>query len=298
MSAVYLFPDDSIGLFVADNGYSGDLVFDVLFHLMKRYLPATPVMTPKPDPANVQRLRKYAGFYENANHPQSNLEKAGGIRNQPLEVRVTDSGTVSVFGVQFVETAPRFLHEVKGWETLVFMEDPNGKVTGMITTYPFPGTQVWKRVPFIRIGVPSQAVMTWTLILALVLLVRPPRLREGSRWENREAPLPAGMIRWSATTTRIVRALAATQLAFLVLMWLGARTTGGMLYGVPWQMDAAGIIAVIGAAVLAGMIVRLGIALLRSDWSRIKLAPLIGVAVSSTLFVLLQYYWNLLGIHH
>jgi hypothetical protein len=106
------------------------------------------------------------------------------------------------------------------------------------------------------------------------------------------------MIRWSATTTRIVRALAATQLAFLVLMWLGARTTGGMLYGVPWQMDAAGISAVIGAAVLAGMIVRLGIALLRSDWPRIKLAPLIGVAVSSTLFVLLQYYWNLLGIHH
>ena len=63
-------------------------------------------------------------------------------------------------------------------------------------------------------------------------------------------------------------------------------------------MDAAGIVAVIGEIALAAVLWRLGVALLRSDWPRTKLAPLLGVALSSSLFALLQHYWNLLGIHH
>ena len=81
-------------------------------------------------------------------------------------------------------------------------------------------------------------------------------------------------------------------------MWVGARTEGGMLYGVPWPMDVAGLIAVVGAVAVVTLIVRIILALRRPDWPRIKLAPVIGVALSSTLFIIVQQFWNLLGIHH
>jgi hypothetical protein len=140
--------------------------------------------------------------------------------------------------------------------------------------------------------------MIWTLILSVFLLARPPRLRSGKNWAEREIVIPSRMIEWSGHTAWMVRGLALTQLMFLILMWLGARSTGGMLYGVPWQMDAAGVVAVVGALALLVLIVRLGKALLHSDWPRAKLAPLAGIVFSSALFLLLQYYWNLLGINH
>lgn len=297
MSAVYLLPDDSIGLFVANNGYSGGLVFDVLFHLMNRYLPASPMQT-QLNPADVQRLRKYAGFYREANHPVSNLEKAGGLRNPALEIRVTDSGAVTAFGVQFVESAPGFFHERKGWETLAFLGDKAGNVTGVVTTYPFPGTQTWNRIPFIETSVPSQIVMIWTLLLSIGILIRPPRIQPDARWSRTGASPPSAMVDWSRMTALIVRGVAAAQLSFLLLMWAGARTEGGMLYGVPWPMDAAGLIAVVGAVTVVMLIVRIILALLHADWPRIKLAPVIVIALSSTLFIVVQHFWNLLGIHH
>ena len=298
MSAVYLWPQDSIGLFVSDNGYSGGLVFDALFHFMDRYMAATPMIPPRPSAANLARLRKYAGFYQDANHPMTTLEKAGGIRNPALEIRVTDSGTVTAFGVNFVEIAPRFFHELKGWETLAFLENRNGEVAGVVTTYPFPGTQVWNRISFLETGVPSQIVMIWTLLLAIGLLAKPPRLDSHATWARRETQIPASLIDWSYRTSHILRLLAAAQLAFLILMWMGSRVEGGMLYRVPWQMDAAGIVAVVGAVFLALLVARIGFGLLRSDWPRAKLAPLIGIALSSLLFLVVQYHWNLLGIHH
>ena len=246
MSAVYLWPEERIGLFVANNGYRGDFVFDVLFHFMNRYLPAAPPVLPTPAAADKGKLERYAGFYRDVNHPQTTLEKAGGIRNDALQVRVTDRGTLSVFGEEFVETAPRFFQETKGWETLAFTQDANGSVSGVVTTYPFPGIQMWKRVPFITTSMPSQVLMFWTMILSVGLLVRPPRLGVRVSWTGSDST-PASMVVWSKWTTALIRLLAFTQLAFLVLMWAGARAQGGMLYGVPWQMDAAGGVAMLPA---------------------------------------------------
>ena len=296
-SAMYLFPDDDIGFFVADNGYRGDLIFVALFHFMERYLPATaPVLKAKRSDAG--HLKKYAGFYQDAQHTVSTLEKAGGLRNEALEIRATDSGTITAFGTQFLEVEPGFFRERKGWETLAFIEDASGRVSSVVTTYPFPGTQVWERIPFIRTGVPSQIVMIWTLILSMAMLVRPLHIREDTRWARSISPAPRDMIEWSRRTRWFIRAIAGTQLGFLLLMWLGSRSKGGMLYGVPWQMDAAGILAVLGAFMLLVLVIRQALALRAPHWPWARLLPVMAFSVSSFLFVSVQGYWNLLGIHH
>ena len=297
MCAMYLWPDEKTGIFVADNGYRGDLVFVTLFRFMSRYMPATPPSA-RPDPSAVERLRKYAGFYREANQTVSTLEKAGGIRNDPLEVKVTDSGTVTAFGVQFAEVERGYFREIEGWESLAFVEDSSGKVTGVVTTYPFPGTELWNRISFMSTGFPSQIVMMWTLFLAAGVLVRPPAIRRDSRWQRSEEPAPPAMVNWSERTVPLIRLLAVTQVAFLILMWAGARARGGMLYGVPWPMDAASIVAVAGALVLAVLLVRVVTALRVDGWPRSRVMPIAAFTLSSAIFLLIQYYWNLLGIHH
>jgi CubicO group peptidase (beta-lactamase class C family) len=297
MSAMYLWPDDRTGIFIANNGYRGDLVFVTLFNFMSRYMPAKPPPI-RADPAAAPRLRRYAGFYREANQTVSTLEKAGGIRNDALEVKVSDSGTVSAFGVEFAEVRPGYFREIRGWETLAFVEDSSGKVTGVVTTYPFPGTELWNRVSFLNTTFPSQMVMMWTLFLAAGVIVRPPVIRRDSRWQRSSAPAPSEMMKWSERNVPVIRLLAAAQLAFLILMWAGSRTPGGMLYGVPWQMDTASIVSVVGAALLAIVVVRIVIALRATEWPKARVLPVAAFALSSAVFLFVQQYWNLLGIHH
>jgi hypothetical protein len=146
--------------------------------------------------------------------------------------------------------------------------------------------------------VPSQIVMIWTLILSLAMLVRPVQIRDDTRWARTISAAPADMIEWSRRTQWLIRAIAGTQLGFLLMMWLGARTEGGMLYGVPWPMDAAGILAVVSALILLALVIRQSLALRTPHWPKARLLPVLAFTISSSLFVFVQWYWNLLGIHH
>ena len=292
MSLMYLWPDQRLGLFVADNGYRGDLLFDLGFHFMEREFPYAKGLAPvSPDAA--ARVGKFAGYYQLARHSVTNLERAGAIRNSPLEVKAAGDGTLSVFGETFVEVAPRLFRNA-GSETLAFLENEQGDVTGVATTYPFQGNDVYLKIPFWRTDIAAQLLLILTAVVSLVVALRPPGHSRG--FSLRAAGVPATATRTSA----MARNVAVLALIFMVLMWIGFRAAGpaGTQFGIPWPMDAAGIVGI----VLVAGVVALSVAVIGEirarrvgGAARVQLAAF---TVLMAVFCVGLWSWNLVGIRH
>jgi CubicO group peptidase (beta-lactamase class C family) len=292
ISAVYLWPDQHLGLFVVNNGYSGPLDFGLALHLMERWFPY-PVATLTSPPGARERAAALGGSYRLASQPVTNLEKAGALRNPPLRVRALDDGSLDVFGDRFVEVAPR-LYRSSGSETIAFVADSAGGIRAAVTVFPFQGIQTWQRVGWLETAPPTLLVAALTLMLSIVTLVRPPRPRSTAS----SAELPAGTFTRHASL--VARLASAMVVAYFVCMYVGARASArtGLQFGVPWPMDAAAVIAVaIAVAVLplATLVVR---AWRQSQWSAAGQTHLVAFTVAIALFGVSLWYWNLLGIHH
>ena len=288
IAATYLWPEQHLGLFVANNGYSGSLVSGLALHLMERWFPYEPANLTSP-PGARERGLPLAGTYRPASQAVRNLEKAGALRNPPLRVRVLDDGSLDVFGDRFVEVARR-LYRNSGSETIAFVEDTAGNNLTAVTVFPFQGIQAWQRVSWLETAQPTLAVVGLALLLALATLGRPPRPRSDtvtSRALWTRAPL-------------VARLASALVVAYFVVMYLGARAGArtGLQFGVPRPMDAAGLIAVaiVGAvAPLAALVVH---AWRRPGWSAGARVHLSALTVAIALFGVSLWYWNLLGIRH
>ena len=232
IAGYYLWPEQHLGLFVADNGYSGSLVSGLALHLMERWFPYEAAKLTNPSGAR-ERALELAGTYRLTSQAVSNLEKAGALRSAPLRVRVLEDGSLNVFGDRFVEVARR-LYRNSGSETIAFVEDSAGHNLTAVTVFPFQGVQEWQRVSWLETAPPTLAVVGLVLLLALATLVRPPR--------------PGGDASAHALWTRaafVARLASALVVAYFVAMYLGARASArtGLQFGVPWPLDAAGVIA-------------------------------------------------------
>ena len=288
IAAYYLWPEQHLGLFVADNGYSGSLVSGLALHLMERWFPYAPATLTSP-PGARERALAFAGTYRLTTQAVSSLEKVGALRSAPLRVRVLDDGSLNVFGDRFVEVAPR-LYRSSGSETIAFVADTAGNTSTAVTVYPFQGIQEWQRVSWLETARPTLAVVALALLLALATLIRPPR-------PSSDTPTPHVLWRRASLVARLASALV---IAYFVVMYLGARASArtGLQFGVPWPMDAAGVVAVaivIAVAPLAAFVVH---AWRRPEWSAGARVHLSVLTVSLALFGVSLWYWNLLGIHH
>jgi len=292
ISAVYLWPDQHLGVFVVNNGYSGPLDFGLALHLMERWFPYPVARTTSP-PGARERAAALDGSYRLASQPVTNLEKAGALKNPPLRVRVLDDGALEVFGERFVEVAPR-LYRSSGSETIAFVADSDGGIRTAVTVFPFQGIQTWQRVGWLETAPPTLLVAVLTLMLSIVTLVRPPRPRSTAP----QAELPAGTFTRHASL--VARLAAALVVAYFVCMYVGARASArtGLQFGVPWPMDAGAVIAiamVMAVLPLAALVVR---AWRRPHWSAAGRTHLVALTVALALFGVSLWYWNLLGIHH
>ena len=294
MAAVYLWPEQRVGLFVADNGYRADPILSVLRTFMGRAFPYHSAV-PFPPAGTRERTERVVGSYRLANHPRTSLEKAGGIRNPTLDAKRLADGSLSLFGLRMLEAVPGVYREIEGDETAAF-EPLGGGGMRLTTTYPWPGTETWERVPWWSTALPNQLLLGLTFLLSLGALLRPVPWRRRLPSFDRGAA-PAAL---DARARALVRAVAALDLAVVLLPILGARSAGraGLQYGVPWQMDAGATLA-IGCALLLPLLAWLAIEAVRADrWSIGERIALGGLAAVQLLFVLQLHYWNLLGIRH
>jgi hypothetical protein len=190
-----------------------------------------------------------------------------------------------------VEVGPR-LYRSSGSETIAFVADTAGRLRAAVTVFPFQGIQTWLRVGWLETARPTLMVVALAVLVSIVALVRPPRARPAAAASPRPSIEGAGPV--------IARLAAAVVLLYLVLMVLGARAAAptGLQFAVPWQMDAAGIIAVcvVGALIPLGW---LAVSAWRGGtWTLAGRVYVSALTVAIALFGVSLWYWNLLGIHH
>jgi CubicO group peptidase (beta-lactamase class C family) len=289
MSGMYLWPEQRTGLFISDNGYDGDAVQAVFYAFADRYLARLRAEPPPPAPGAVARAARVAGTYRSAALAVRTLERAGSIRRGDLRVAAAPDGSITVFGLRFVEVEPGRYRQADGDETVAFLPGPPGEARWLLTGDPIGGNQAWGRLAWWQTAAFHQTLGILCLMSFGSLPWIRPRRPGGVLKHAPESPAAA-----RARTHR--RMVAAGYLAFfaaLVLAFRGARATG-LLTGVPLGMRIALGLG-LGATVLAAALPVTGWRLRQADAPRAELALHAAVFLVALAFAWQMWTWNLLG---
>lgn len=294
-SGVYLWPDRRLGLFVSNNGYSVDLVWRVFYKFADAYFPATRT-EPVPIAGARRRAGRCAGTYRLAHHPRRNLEAAGALRGGDLEVGVDDDGSLSIFGLRFVETSPLHFREGKRDTPAAFVEDPGGRVRFMLTSDPFYGIETWERVPWYGGGSLHAALLGLMVVIFLSApLFNPAAAQVRGLFEAGFESPP-----WSRTARRAALTACGLDLMFLAGMVLAFRLSRdtGLLYGVPILLRLSLILPLAGLLPAAGMLASCLRAWRKGSFRVRERLHYSLLTAGAAVFPLFLAYWNLLGFRY
>lgn len=286
MSGIYLWPEHRLGLFVANNGYDGDLVWAVAHGFLERTFPREP-QRPIPIQGSAERARRCAGVYRLATWSRTTLEKASALRERGFVVRDLGGGSLGIWGLRFVEVEPWLFQDAEGEERVAFR---NGR---MVTEELFVGNQVWERVPWTSSG----ALHRDGLVLMLAIFLAALFLR----------PVEALLLFGTASESppearRAVRLgilLSGLNVLFLALFVIGFRLApAGLLYGVPPLVTAALILPLLGLPLAPAVAIHAALAWRRGWWTfrwRLFYSALALVGLGFPAFL---WFWNLLGFRY
>ena len=138
MSQMVMVPELGFGLFASSNTSDGmSVVADLPDLVVKRCFPTGDIPADlQPSSHFVERANEFTGVYLNPRRSYTMVEKIYGVIANAAKVTVSDDGCLVLNGggvvLRFAETAPLTFREVDGEVILKFVEDENGKITGMI----------------------------------------------------------------------------------------------------------------------------------------------------------------------
>ena len=124
-----LLPEHGIGFFIVHHLESNNLRFEVRQAILDRYFPdRRELQAPAPDPANAERMKRFAGTY------RANIFCHSCSVEQPVqdfEVEANGDGTITVWGSRWVEASPLYFVGTDGKGHIGFAEDGSGRITAM-----------------------------------------------------------------------------------------------------------------------------------------------------------------------
>lgn len=291
MSGIYLWPEHRLGLFVANNGYDGGLVWAVAHGFLERTFPhelERPVPI-SPIPGSAERARRCAGVYRLATWSRTTLEKASALRGRGFVVRDLGGGALGIWGLRFVEVEPWLFQDAEGEERVAFRD---GR---MVTEELFVGNQVWERVSWTSSGaLHRDALLLMLGIFLAALFLRPAEalLLFGNASESPPEARRA---------VRLGVLLSALNVLFLILFaigfWLASREAG-LLYGVPPLVTAALILPLLGLPLAPALAIQAALAWKRGWWTLRWRLFYSALALAGLGFPASLYFWNLLGFRY
>ena len=286
MSGIYLWPEHRLGLFVANNGYDGGLVWAVAHGFLERTFPNEP-QRPVPIPGSAERARRCAGVYRLASWSRTTLEKASALRERGFVVRDLGGGALGIWGLRFVEVEPWLFQDAEGEERVAFRD---GR---MVTEELFVGNQVWERVPWTSSGaLHRDALLLMLAIFLAALFLRPAEalLLFGTASESPPEARRA---------VRLGILLSGLNLLFLALFVLGFRLApAGLLYGVPALVTAALLLPLLGLPLAPAVALHAALAWRRGWWTFRWRLFYSALALAGLGFPALLWFWNLLGFRY
>lgn len=273
MSGIYLWPEHRIGLFVANNGYDGELIWAVAHGFLERTFPREP-KRPAPIPGSAERARQCAGVYRLATWSRTTLEKASALRERGFVVRNLGGGALGIWGLRFVEVEPWLFQDAEGEERVAFRD---GR---MVTEELFVGNQVWERVTWTSSGaLHRDALLLMLGVFLAALFLRP----DESPTEARRA-------------VRLGAVLGGLNVLFLALFVIGFRTAeAGLLYGVPLLVTGALVLPLLGIPLALLIAVQAALAWKRGWWTFRWRLFYTALALAGLGFLAFLSFWNLLG---
>jgi hypothetical protein len=137
-SLLVIIPEKNFGFFVSYNSIGGEGAprNQLAEAILNRYFPAKDETRPKPPKDFKKRAKKYTGVYTITRVNTTGFAKMMKLI-LTLNISATDNNTLMVapFGSearQYVETAPLVFREWNGQDTIIFLEDGKGRITGLL----------------------------------------------------------------------------------------------------------------------------------------------------------------------
>ena len=286
-------PETEFGFFLSFNALEGgtartavtNAVIDWFYPGAPELLPAFPT---QPLAGSAERIAAIAGAYRLNRRSYTQLEGVTGLAGD-LSIVPAEPGEISIpvpnLGGRFIEVAPYVFRQQGRQELLVFEADDAGQVRrAYIGSLPI---MVADKVPPLEQASTHQLVIGLALLASLFVLINAVRNR--GQTEVRGAAL---LGRYSL--------VAASTLNLLFVIGLVLVFTGVKFNDLLFDFPPPGVGVVLVAPLLSVLFTVLAAALLVpvwrtpqcSFWQRLRYSYVVVVFI---LFVLVMWYWNLLG---
>jgi CubicO group peptidase (beta-lactamase class C family) len=283
-----LLQDEGLGVFVSVNtgGTAALVPRHFLRAFMNEYFPAQlPVVSAPGDFGS--RAAKYAGHYRALRHSYTRFEKVFALLGGAA-VAPTAENTLVIPGLlgdadQYLEVAPAVFRKVLGDETVAFVENDAGEVTGMVGQFAF--------IPFYKLRWYESPPFHFTLLGLSVLLFGIALVSALRNWKSDKAAPRAA--RWAR---RNLGAIGAIYLAFFVgLVSIFAAGMDDLIFALPKGLYAVLTLPLIAQPLTVIAMVLVVRAWREKYWTRGARLLHTGGVVAALALVWFLEYWNLLG---
>jgi CubicO group peptidase (beta-lactamase class C family) len=300
-SALFLLPEQNIGLFVSYNSQGGMPAHAALIRaFMDRYYPATAAPVPQPAADFTARASRFTGIYRGSNHQnETGLEKMLSLSSE-IPLTLTPNGTLKTVGVgfgwpaftpisQWVQTEdPLVFIRVDGGESLIFQEDQNGKIVSFIVAHD-PQAVYLKKTFFDTSGftLPVAGVCLLFCMVSIVTWLIRYIISRRERTSTYKNPWFARLARWLAGCFGLLS-------LFFVVAFLGMMTDPEIIYGAPPALKLLLACPLVMVILTACMLALTGVAWVRHYWRISGRIHYTLLTLAALAFLGWLQYWNLI----
>lgn len=296
-TALWLFPEQDVGLFVSYNSAGGEEAREQLFDaFLDRYYPAPDPPTGKPPADFRERADRFTGSYWPTRAAQTTPEKLNAL-TQMRSVSVAGDGTLLTRPLRgdpqrWVEVRPLVFREVDGHGTLVFREDGQGRITHFFFDVPQTWAYVrlaWYETPAFHAGL----LATSAVLFLSAIMVWPVGAFINARKGKAGSPGLSRLARWLAGGAGALSVLYLIGYP-LALSVIARSNLLELVYGDPPLLRAMQVLPLLIIALAAAALAFTVVVWRRRYWGVAGRVHYTLVAAAGLAFVWFLYYWNLL----
>ncbi len=289
-SLLCLIPDQKVGVFVTNNGYREDVVWDFVDGFLKHYYPSEPPAIVVPREA-AARAGHFVGSYQHVKHSKRTIEKLSILRGGQTYVSANDDGTLDIYGMRFAEIEPLLFRRVDGFERAAFREDRNGRVTHL-----FLDQDAHERLAWYETSLCQQLLLCLFLLSFLLAFFGWSDLEPD--WKR--APSAAGSGRRARLALTLARCVSGLNLFFLagITAVFLCTSAGEFWYGLPRVLAPLLCLPFLNVPLSLGLIAAALTSWRSGYWSLRRRLQFSIIAAAAIGFFPYLYHWNLLGFHY
>lgn len=300
-SALFLLPEQNIGLFVSYNSQGGMPAHAALIRaFMDRYFPVHTNSIQQSAVDFATLAKRYTGIYRGTNHQnETGLEKMMSLSSE-IPVTLTPRNTLKTIGLGFGWPAfkpvsewvatedPLVFKRIDGGETLIFQQDQDSNIASFVVAHD-PQAVYLKKNFFDTSGftLPLAGICLLFFLVTIIAWFFKYLSYFRQHIHAVKAPLMPRIAHWLAGCFGVLSLLFVT--AFLSMMM-----DPEIIYGAPPLLKPLLVIPIVLVVISVGMLIFTSMAWLRRYWSIAGRVHYTLLTLTALGFLFWLQYWNLL----